>query len=1023
MCLLGPGAIGQVTENERRPDYWLERGYLAYNNGMYSDARRNLSEALGMMPDEQSEPYIRARFYESQAALGLLNKDAEALVREFVRNYPTHPLKNRAVLSLADYHFNFKRYQAAAEWYGQVDRYLLEKNQLDVFQFRHGYALFSEKRFTEAKPLFQQVKDRGSAEYAIPATYYLGHMQYEEGFYDNAKVTFESLKGDSSFGAVVPFYLAQIYYKSGDYEGLNREAASLLSFPNVQREAEITRLLAEAAFRKGKYKEVLSYFDRYRELNGVFGTDENYEAGYAAYQLKNYPLAVTYLSQIADGSTATAQNAWFHLGLSHLAQGHKEQALTAFSAASALDFNPQIREEAEWSKVKLIYETGGALSDGVLALEAFLERYPDSPHRKEVQALLANMMVQTRDYDRALVLMQRVGVETPAAQETYQRIAYVRGVEFFQTRAYDEALDKWTESLRYPMNMTLKALAHFWSAEAHYRLGHYDQVQPAINQFREVPGAFKMSEFPRSYFLEGYAHFKQRNYTAAAAAFRRFADDDAEKDKALKADALLRAADAYFLTGGYVVAAGLYDDAASSTSPDADYALFQSALCKGLVRKNDDKVQRLKKLLNKYPQSRLAPEARFELGNTYLELGQFDLALEAFNALESTPGTRFQASAKVKKGLIYRNQRKYDQALGLFKGVVADYPGTSEANEAQAFAKLTYLSLGQADAYASWVESLGLADAKRGELDTLLFTSAYESYLQGDFEAAAKGFEQYQSRFKNGQYYQKSQFYLAETYYQLNNPAAEGLYAALGAWPENEYSVTTWERLADLRYKKKDYAGAYQAFGKLLEVADSRQREIKARIGLLECAAQLQLDEEVVNLADALAQGDGLSAEQIVRGRILKARSLEKLKWEPQSTAAWESLKRAENPAYQAEARYRLLERLYAQGSWNQAIDDGFALIEQLPGQSEWKNKALLLMARCYEALNDLFQANYTLDFLINNNPSSAVANEAQALKAEMQAREAEKKAALEAQKSLQNLVLPTDQLNEPGMDDENETP
>jgi tetratricopeptide (TPR) repeat protein len=172
--VLGTCAIqahGQVTEAERRPDYWLERGYLAYNKGMYGDARRNLHEGIQLMTDAQSESYIRARFFESQSALGLLNKDAEPLVREFVRDYPTHPLKNRAVLSLADYHFNFKRYAQAAEWYAQVDRYLLEKSQLDVFQFRHGYALFSEKRFSEAKPLFQQVKDRGSAEFGIPATY------------------------------------------------------------------------------------------------------------------------------------------------------------------------------------------------------------------------------------------------------------------------------------------------------------------------------------------------------------------------------------------------------------------------------------------------------------------------------------------------------------------------------------------------------------------------------------------------------------------------------------------------------------------------------------------------------------------------------------------------------------------------------------------------------------------------------------------------------------------------------------
>ena len=1018
-------ALAQVPEPERRPDYLLERGYLSYNDGLYSDARRFFRDALNEMHDTRTEAYVRARFYEAMAALQLLNKDAEPLIEEFIRDYPTHPLANKAALALADHSFNFRRYSKAVEWYAKVDPYLLEKDQVEGFRFRKAYALFSTRKYADAKPEFSKLKSENSKEYKAPATYYLGHMYYEDEQYALARTEFEALREDSVFGAVVPFYLAQIYFKAGDYPGLIREGESLLSFPNLQRAAEIARLLAEASFRQAEYKKALTYFDRYAELKGVFGLDENYEAGFSAFQTKNYALAVDYLNKITSGSTETAQNAWFHLGLSQMALQNKEEALAAFTAAAGIQANARIREEANYNRVKLIYETGGGVSEGIDALEGFLEAYPDSPYRKEVQSLLANMLVQTRDYDRAMMLMQSVGMERPGMKATYQRIAYVRGVEKFQARDYEGALATWKESGQYPYNQTLTALAHFWSAEALYRLGRYQDVMGPLDAFRQVTGALGLSEYPRSTYLEGYTWFKLRDFQKSAAAFRRFASDKAEKDELLKTDALLRAADANFLTGGYLVAAGLYEDAVSRKSADADYALFQSGLCQGLSGKQQAKADRMERLLKNYPSSRLAPEALYELGNTQLEMGKNDAALSTYQTMATRyPDSRFMAASKVKTGLIYRNQQNFEKALGIFKGVVNTYPGTLEALEAQTFAKLTYVSMGKADEYAAWMESLGLADARKGELDTLVYTSGYESYLTGSYADAIRNFEQYGQRFPDGVYALNAKFYLAECLYATKEMTrAEGLFAEVAALPTNAYSVTAWERLADIRYAAKNFEGAYQAFGKLLELADSRQRTLKARIGLLECAAQTKRHEEVVNLSDALENQEELTAEQMMRSNILKARSLEMLQWEPQATQAWKALDKASNPAYQAEARYRLAERLYRDTKYKDAIDACFLIIEKLPGQTVWKNKALLLLARSYYDSGDLFQANYTLDFIISSNPDSDLGRDAQALKDEIVRREAEKQAALEAQKDLQNLVLPLEETEIPQVEDENEMP
>jgi len=84
----------------------------------------------------------------------------------------------------------------------------------------------------------------------------------------------------------------------------------------------------------------------------------------------------------------------------------------------------------------------------------------------------------------------------------------------------------------------------------------------------------------------------------------------------------------------------------------------------------------------------------------------------------------------------------------------------------------------------------------------------------------------------------------------------------------------------------------------------------------------------------------------------------------------------------QAEASYYQALVLYLDGSHSASNEEIFWLIDNLPGQGEWRFKALLILAHNYDALDDKFQANYTLDFIIAENFIAETVEQAKAFQA-----------------------------------------
>ncbi|NJN70147.1 MAG: tol-pal system protein YbgF [Nitrospira sp.] len=87
--------------------------------------------------------------------------------------------------------------------------------------------------------------------------------------------------------------------------------------------------------------------------------------------------------------------------------------------------------------------------------------------------------------------------------------------------------------------------------------------------------------------------------------------------------------------------------------------------------------------LSEYPNSSLAPNARFWLGESYYGKKDFQKAIDAYDRVEiDYPSSEKVPAALLKKGYAYLAMKDMKRALSAFNQVVTLYPGSAEAGRA-----------------------------------------------------------------------------------------------------------------------------------------------------------------------------------------------------------------------------------------------------------------------------------------------------------------------------------------------------
>ncbi len=908
-----------------------------------------------------------AKFYAAVCAIELGNDDAEALFQEFIREYPLNPNTKLAYFHMGKAYFAKKDYAKALEWFNQADPSSLSQKQRVEYQFKQGYAYFEQNDIEKAEPLFEAVKKEDSP-FQESATYYFAYINYLNKEYKTALANFEKLKGSPTYEASYPYYITSMYYLDERYDDVIDYAIPVMAKTKQKYEAEMLSLVAASYFSKSEFKNAEKYFALFyeKDQNQVKNNLFVYQYGYALFQNGKYKESVTILEKL-NTDDVYLQNGMFTLGKSALKLNAKEKARNAFFRASRLDFDKNLQEEAWINYAKLSYE----LEFNQQALDAtqnFLKTFPASKRINEAKTLLGEILLTSKNYQAAIDILEPIPNKTPEAKAAYQKVTYFRGLEFYNERAFPNALSMFLRSGNFQEDSEIYALSIYWMAESMYELRKYGESVKTFEKFLAMEEAKKTEVYNFANYALGYAAFEDEKYVKAANYFERFLKG-ADKDAKTVNDAMLRLADSYFVNKNYGDALSYYNRIISGKQTGEDYALFQRGMIQGLQKQDDAKIGTMQSLLKQFPNSNYADDAGFETAYTYFNKGDFEKSkTDLVGLVAQYPRSSYVPKALLTIGLVQYNQDQDDAALESFKKVIRDYPSTPEAKQSLESIKNIYVDRGDANGFIAYAATTPLGNYSTSEQDNIMFQSANNIYLRGDAKGAYEAINSYLEKFPKPIHDKEAKFIRAESLVKLgrSTEAIQDYDYILNDWT-SDYTERSLMSVSKVLMDEKKYNEAIVYLKRLETTADYKAHHSYAINNLIKAYTALNMPDEMIKYADIVKTSEKSSEEEknssdLFAGKayLLKADTTAAIKSFNKVVATTKTLAAA-------EAKYNIAALQYAKGDYKTSQKTCFDLINNMPSYDYWVAKSFILLADNYLALKDKMQAKSTLLSIIDN--------------------------------------------------------
>ena len=942
----------------------FDKAVTLYNDKQYQAAQILFERTKTENPD--MEVQADCAYYIANCAIRLDQMNADELMENFVEDYPTSTKQNQAYVEVAGYYFSQGKYPQALEWYDKVDEGNMSVDDRNRYNFQKGYSYFNAGDKKQADKYLNKVVN--SKEYGSQAKYYLGFMSYESDDYKKANQYFEQVEDQDKYKEKMSYFQADMNFKLGNFQKAIDLGVPQLPKSDANEKSELNKIIGESYFNLGQYDKAIPYLKEYRGKKGKWNNTDFYQLGYAYYKQGNYEAAIAEFNKIISGDDAVAQNAYYHLGESYLKTGKKQQALNAFKNASEKEYDLKIQEDAYLNYAKLSYEIGNPYQSVPEVLNSFLAKYPSTPFKQEVQTLLINSYITSKNYKEAFTLLEKD--KSAANRPAYQKVTFYRGLELHTDGNYQEAMAMFKKSIAEPRDAKITARATYWKAETEYTLDAFSEALISYKQFGGFAEAKNTPEYKNYNYNLAYTYFKLKEYDSAAKHFQDYVSSAAAKGDAVRLnDAYLRLGDSNFVGGKYWPAMEAYNKAIEMKGIDADYAFFQKGLSYGFVARNEKKIEDLTKFVSTYPKSKYADDALYEIGNTYVAEKQNEKAIAAYDRLISEYKTSsYVSKAIMRQALIYYNAEKDEQALVKFKKVVAEFPNTPEAMEAVSTARLIYVDSGRTDEYAAWVKTLDFVDVSDADLDNTAFEAAEKQYLQNNTKQAISGLSSYVTKFPNGVSALKANFYLAQSYY------AEGLesnaiphYEFVIGKSRSEFTEQALARLSQIHLKKNDCAKATPVLKRLEAEADFPQNVTFAQSNLMKCYYDQEDYANAVVYADKVLANNKTEDRVKSDAQIIVARSAIKTSNEQKAREAYAKLQTIAKGELAAEALYYDAYFKNKDGKYEASNTVVQKLSKDYSGYKYFGAKGLVVMAKNFYGLKDSFQATYILESIVKN--------------------------------------------------------
>lgn len=1000
VLLLMAGITGSAAVNAQQtrvytePDKTFKEAQQLYRDGKYAISmqlfKQTIDDISYFQETNRSLVNTDAHYYYAMCALKLQNEDAEKKALSFIKNFNNSAREQMVSYQLARFYFHRNKFTEAIPYYEAASIDNLSNEDIADAKFELAYCYFNVKDFKKAQPLFASIKEIQN-KYYVPANYYFGFISYYNKQYDAALNSFKRVQGDPKYDAVVPYYIAEIYYFQGKKDQLISYAEPLIRKGNMYYEAELKQLVGQAYFEKKDYPKALPYLEEYQENAEEIRKEDVYQLSYAYYQTANLDKAIKGFKQLSSEKDSLGQNSMYLLGDCYLRTGQKANARNAFAFSARNSSNPKQQEISRFNYGKLSFELGYQ-DQAISELTGFVNTYPRSEYNKEAREILVQLFANTNNYKEAIAILEQLPEKSPAVLKAYQKVAYGRATQLVNDQQLAEAERLLDIALANPYDQQISQLAQFWKAEIALRQNNTDKAISSLQAYfstGSTPVSGEANTQTASYNM-GYSLLKKEQYATALPYFESAQKASGPNAGRITNDAVLRSADCYYMLRDFPKATALYDRVINNNDPGADYATYQKSIILGIQGKHTDKLALLKQLATKYPGSNFTNESEMEIADTYLSDERFTEAIPYLkNVLQKQPNGPNAPKALVKLGLAYFNTDQDNTALQYFRQVVEKFPNSTEANEALQSIRTIYVEQGKTDDYLALLKASGKSVSVSAE-DSITYAAAETRFSNADYAGAITAFTNYLQKYPNGQFALQASFYKAECLYN-NKDYANALPAyefvlTRGTSPFAERSALQAAYLN--YYQVKNYSKAKEYYQQLLSVSTNKENTLAATRGLLRSNYQLKNWEDVGVQAEQLLSSSNISTDDQIIGHFYLGKAQQEKQQYDEAISEYKIAAGLTKSEIGAEARYGIANCYFLKNDLAAAEKAGFDVIKNTSSYEFWTAKAYILLGDVYSRQKDYFNAKATFQSIAENCPIPELKAEAKDKLAKAEAEE-----------------------------------
>lgn len=735
---------------------------------------------------------------------------------------------------------------------------------------------------------------------------------------------------------------------------------------------ELREIAASMYFSRNNYKQPYHSPLPQRYPNASRDNIDNNRIGIIAYLAGEYERAASILKKV-EPTDAFYQSSLIGLGNIALKSGDKQAALVAFQKAAELNYDQEVKADGLFNYGKILYELD-SVRDALQPLQEYIGlnfKDQDTEQGKETtESRIREVLTGTSNFQAGVYLLESFKNREEKAEMIYQKVTYYRGMEFYNERAFENSISMFMRSEKVPFDPEMAALATYWKAEAMYEVRKYGEAVDNFSKFLQLPAARNTSVYNYANYALAYAAFRINRYSVAAQYFERFlASEEGSLDKKIRHDVIARLGDSYLSTRNYGRANEFYSQLIKEKAPNEDYALFQQGIIKGLQGDNEGKLNTLRAVVEKFPNSNYADDVAFEIPYLSFTTGDYESAIAGLQQMiKRYPRSSYVPRALMTIGLVQYNNNDNEAAMATFQKVVKDYSTTSEAAQAMLSIENIYLDQGDATSYIHYATSNNIADLSVSEQDNLAFQAGRTLFSRGQYGPAVEAINAYFDKFPKPRQEKYARYIRGVSLYHTGHPreALHDLNIILNDWT-SEYTEQTLMTVAALYLSLKEYNEAIVHLKKLELNSDYKKNYGYAVTNLMICYYEIGDFEQMENYVELIKNYDKASDAEIAAAHLYSAKAAIAKKDKATALKELNVAALKSKSAASAEARYNVAMMQYENKEYSKAQKSAFDVIENMDEQDYWVAKCFILLADTYARKGDVVQARSTLDSVIEN--------------------------------------------------------